>query len=36
MNDLSKHLMEDIRPGFYKEIEEGDFIVAGENFGMGS
>ena len=36
MKDLSTHLMEDLRPGFYKEIEQGDFIVAGENFGMGS
>lgn len=34
--EMSKHLMEDIRPGFYAQIREGDFIVAGENFGMGS
>ena len=36
MNDMAKHLMEDLRPGFFDEIEDGDFIVAGENFGMGS
>jgi 3-isopropylmalate/(R)-2-methylmalate dehydratase small subunit len=36
MKELSKHLMEDIRPDFYKEVQQGDFIVAGENFGMGS
>jgi 3-isopropylmalate/(R)-2-methylmalate dehydratase small subunit len=36
MVEMAKHLMEDIRPGFYDEIEEGDFIVAGHNFGMGS
>jgi 3-isopropylmalate/(R)-2-methylmalate dehydratase small subunit len=36
MDDMAKHLMEDIRPGFYDEIEDGDFIVAGNNFGMGS
>jgi 3-isopropylmalate/(R)-2-methylmalate dehydratase small subunit len=36
MNDMAKHLMEDIRPNFYDEIEDGDFIVAGHNFGMGS
>jgi 3-isopropylmalate/(R)-2-methylmalate dehydratase small subunit len=36
MNDMARHLMEDIRPGFYDEVEQGDFIVAGENFGMGS
>jgi 3-isopropylmalate/(R)-2-methylmalate dehydratase small subunit len=36
MNDMAKHLMEDVRPGFIDEIEKGDFIVAGHNFGMGS
>jgi 3-isopropylmalate/(R)-2-methylmalate dehydratase small subunit len=36
MDDMAKHLMEDIRPHFYDEIEDGDFIVAGHNFGMGS
>jgi len=36
MKELSVHLMEDIRPDFYKEIEPGNFIVGGTNFGMGS
>jgi 3-isopropylmalate/(R)-2-methylmalate dehydratase small subunit len=36
MNELSVHLMEDLRPNFYNEIKKGDFIVAGENFGCGS
>ena len=36
MNELAKHVMEDIRPGFYNEIEKGDFVVAGENLGAGS
>lgn len=36
MNELSKHVMEDIRPGFYKEVEKGGLMVAGENFGCGS
>ncbi len=36
MNELAKHVMEDIRPGFYDEISKGDFVVAGENLGMGS
>ncbi len=36
MNELSKHVMEDIRPGFYDEITAGDFVVAGENLGAGS
>lgn len=35
-NELSRHLMEDIRPGFYGEIQKGGFIVADENFGCGS
>ena len=34
--ELAKHLMEDVRPDFYKEITKGDFIVAGSNFGCGS
>ena len=33
---LAKHLMEDIRPGFYASVQPGDFIVAGKNFGCGS
>ncbi|WP_019176522.1 3-isopropylmalate dehydratase small subunit [Methanomassiliicoccus luminyensis] len=36
MNELAKHVMEDIRPGFYNEITKGDFVVAGENLGAGS
>jgi 3-isopropylmalate/(R)-2-methylmalate dehydratase small subunit len=36
MNELAKHVMEDIRPGFYEEIKPGDFVVAGENLGAGS
>ncbi|HUV24443.1 MAG TPA: 3-isopropylmalate dehydratase small subunit [Methanomassiliicoccales archaeon] len=36
MNELAHHVMEDIRPDFYNEVEKGDFIVAGENFGGGS
>ena len=33
---LAEHLMEDIRPGFYSQVESGDFIVSGDNFGCGS
>ena len=36
VEDMSRHIMEDIRPGFYSEIKPGDFIVAGINFGCGS
>jgi len=34
--ELAQHIMEDIRPGFAKELHPGDLIVAGENFGCGS
>ncbi len=34
--ELAKHTMEDARPGFVDMISEGDFIVAGDNFGLGS
>ena len=36
MNELAKHVMEDISPDFSKEVRKGDFIVAGRNFGCGS
>lgn len=36
MEGLSKYLMEDIRPGFGYNVQKGDFIVAGDNFGCGS
>lgn len=36
MKELAKHVMEDLDPNFYEKINEGDFIVAGNNFGCGS
>jgi 3-isopropylmalate/(R)-2-methylmalate dehydratase small subunit len=36
MQELAKHLMEDLDPDFYKKINKGDYIVAGSNFGCGS
>ncbi len=35
-SELALHAMEDIDPGFVKEMQPGDFIVAGEDFGCGS
>lgn len=34
--DLAKHCMEYTNPEFYKEVKEGDIVVAGKNFGCGS
>lgn len=34
--ELAKHIFEDIDPAFAAKVKEGDFIVAGENFGCGS
>ena len=36
MNELAKHVMEDLDPDFYNKIDNGDMIVAGSNFGCGS
>ncbi|MDD5347979.1 MAG: 3-isopropylmalate dehydratase small subunit [Candidatus Omnitrophica bacterium] len=37
INELAKHIMEDIDPGFASRIKPGEsIIVAGSNFGMGS
>jgi len=33
---LAKHVFENIRPDFPKNVKNGDFVVAGENFGCGS
>ena len=40
MNDgielLKQHAFEAIRPNFYKEVNSGDILLAGRNFGYGS
>jgi len=34
--ELAKHALEDADPDFTKKVKEGDFVVGGENFGLGS
>ena len=36
MEEMKKHTFEPIQPEFYKTVEMGDIIVAGNNFGCGS
>jgi len=34
--ELAKHVLEDAKPDFAREMDKGDFVVAGKNFGLGS
>ena len=36
LDELKKHVFEDIYPGFYKKVKKGDIIIGGKNFGLGS
>lgn len=36
LEELAKHVLEDVRPEFSSEVRQGDIVVAGKNFGMGS
>jgi 3-isopropylmalate/(R)-2-methylmalate dehydratase small subunit len=36
LEELTKHVFDDIAPGFSGKISKGDVIVAGKNFGLGS
>lgn len=35
-SELAKHVFENVRSDFAKNVKKGDFIVAGRNFGCGS
>ncbi|MFY9299806.1 MAG: 3-isopropylmalate dehydratase small subunit [Candidatus Nitrosotenuis sp.] len=35
-DEIAKHAMEGIDPNFHARVKNGDFIVAGKNFGCGS
>ena len=34
--ELARHLLEDVRGDFAARVQPGDFVVAGNNFGLGS
>ena len=36
LKEFSKHVLEDADPNFASSMKEGDFVVAGNNFGLGS
>ncbi|MCX8023486.1 MAG: 3-isopropylmalate dehydratase small subunit [Syntrophorhabdaceae bacterium] len=36
LEELKKHVFDDIYPEFYKKVKKGDIIVGGRNFGLGS
>ena len=35
-NEIKPHLLEDLDPSFAKNVESGDLIIGGKNFGCGS
>lgn len=36
LDELAKHVLEDANPEFARNVRQGDMVVAGKNFGMGS
>jgi len=36
LEEFSKHVLEDADPTFASKMQKGDFVVAGNNFGLGS
>ena len=35
-DELAKHAMEGLDPEFHSKVKDGDFLLAGKNFGCGS
>lgn len=36
LEELAKHVLEDADPAFASKVQPGDFVVGGNNFGLGS
>lgn len=36
IEEMARHCLEDVEPRFVPEVQPGDVVVAGRNFGMGS
>jgi 3-isopropylmalate/(R)-2-methylmalate dehydratase small subunit len=36
LDELAKHVFDDVAPGFHKKVRKGDIIIGGHNFGLGS
>jgi 3-isopropylmalate/(R)-2-methylmalate dehydratase small subunit len=36
LEEAAKHIFYDLRPGWTEEVQQGDIVVAGKNFGIGS
>jgi 3-isopropylmalate/(R)-2-methylmalate dehydratase small subunit len=34
--EAAKHVLHEVRPGWTKQVEPGDIVIAGKNFGLGS
>ena len=36
VGEAAKHVFYDLRPGWTDEVQAGDIVIAGKNFGIGS
>jgi 3-isopropylmalate/(R)-2-methylmalate dehydratase small subunit len=36
LEEAAKHIFYDLRPGWTDEVQQGDIVIAGKNFGIGS